>query len=61
LEARPFFDTIFIMSLASIFYGFAYGYIYLYWFFLGIFGGVLNRSLRDKEIAFYVNYYKIGV
>jgi O-antigen ligase len=47
--ARPLFDTIFIIVIASVPYGFAYGYIVTYGFYLGIFAGILHRTLEDTQ------------
>jgi hypothetical protein len=44
--ARPLFDTMLIIVIASIPYGFAYGYVQTYGFYLGIFAGILHRSQK---------------
>jgi hypothetical protein len=47
--ARPLFDTMLIIVIASIPYGFAYGYVETYGFYLGIFAGILHRSLCVRQ------------
>jgi len=47
--ARPMFDTMLIIVIASIPYGFAYGYVQTYGFYLGIFAGILHRTLLIQQ------------
>jgi O-antigen ligase len=45
---KPLFETVFIIALSSIPYGLGYDYVPLYGFYLGIFAGILHRSLEPN-------------
>jgi len=44
---RPLFDTLFILVVASLPYGFAYDYVPTFGFYLGAFYGIIARSHSD--------------
>jgi O-antigen ligase len=59
--ARPMFDTMLIIVIASIPYGFAYGYVQTYGFYLGIFAGILHRTLliQQNELGLAAGEYAV--